>query len=193
MSGRMADRQQSHNNTRDTQNSAREVVNPTPADPLIENTDKRPELQVAAALRDLRRAMAAANLRARVYGEDVDLRTIDTIDVLSAHGGLRVRELATALRVEQSTATRAVDRLEALGLAARADVEDDGRGVLVLLTAAGNDQHALFRRRRLELFERLLESFSRVEKERLVDSLDRLVAELDRRTDEGIDLSRPTP
>ena len=44
-----------------------------------------------------------------------------------------------------------------------------------------------------ELFERLLESFSRVEKERLVDSLDRLVAELDRRTDEGIDLSRPTP
>ena len=168
-------------------------MNPTPADPLIENTDKRPELQVAAALRDLRRAMAAANLRARVYGEDVDLRIIDTIDVLSAHGGLRVRELATALRVEQSTATRAVDRLEALGLAARADVEDDGRGVLVLLTAAGNDQHALFRRRRLELFERLLESFSRVEKERLVDSLDRLVAELDRRTDEGIDLSRPTP
>ena len=58
-------------------------MNPIPADPLIEDTDKRPELQVAAALRDLRRAMAAANLRARVYGEDVDLRIIDTIDVLS--------------------------------------------------------------------------------------------------------------
>ncbi len=145
----------------------------------VGGVESEPALQVAAALRDLRRTMSAADLRSRVYGSDVDLRVVDTLDVLSEHVQLRVGEFASELRVEQSTATRAVDRLEDLGLAIRTESDDDGRGILVSLTQAGDDQHAEFRKRRLELFESLLTSFTPAEIQLLVEFLERLTKAID--------------
>ncbi|MEU0254198.1 MarR family transcriptional regulator [Streptomyces sp. NPDC006184] len=53
--------------------------------------------------------------------------------------GLRMRELAATLGLNQSSATRAVTRLEREGLAERAPDGTDGRGVVVRVTPEGRD------------------------------------------------------
>jgi DNA-binding MarR family transcriptional regulator len=58
------------------------------------------------------------------------------LDVL-AEGGTRVGELATQVGVDETTATRLVDRLEALGLVERRSLAADRRVTVVGLTAAG--------------------------------------------------------
>ena len=51
--------------------------------------------------------------------------------------GCRMTELATALRIDRSTATRAVDRLVSRGLAERSAVQDDKRVLRAKATKAG--------------------------------------------------------
>ena len=90
-----------------------------------------------------------------------------------------------------STATRAISRLESLGLAERSNNGDDRRVVLARATKLGsNTINRVIRRRALGM-ERLLESFDQQERELLadqlegfVDSIDRLVAELSQETTE---------
>lgn len=53
--------------------------------------------------------------------------------------GLRMRELSVLLGLNQSSATRAVGRLERDGLAERVPDPEDGRGVIVRVTAEGRD------------------------------------------------------
>jgi len=59
------------------------------------------------------------------------------LDLLAEHGGLRVGELAGRVGVDDTTATRLVDRLEATGLAARRSEPADRRATTVELTPAG--------------------------------------------------------
>ena len=56
---------------------------------------------------------------------------------LAPRSRLRMRDLADALLLTRSNATRLVDRLEASGLVARAQAEEDRRGAVALLTPAG--------------------------------------------------------
>jgi DNA-binding MarR family transcriptional regulator len=58
------------------------------------------------------------------------------LDVL-AEGDARVGELAAQVGVDETTATRLVDRLEALGLVERRSLAADRRVTVVRLTAAG--------------------------------------------------------
>jgi DNA-binding MarR family transcriptional regulator len=58
---------------------------------------------------------------------------------LAAHGGLRVGELADRLAVDDTTATRLVDRLEELGVAERRREPGDRRATVVALTPAGEE------------------------------------------------------
>jgi DNA-binding MarR family transcriptional regulator len=88
--------------------------------------------------------------------------------------------LAVALRVDPSTATRAVDRLVQRGLADRRREGDDGRVVEVSLTAAGRrHQQRLLERRRGMLHE-VLDGFDERERATLADLLERLVDGVDR-------------
>ncbi|MEU6440170.1 MarR family transcriptional regulator [Streptomyces sp. NPDC047046] len=52
---------------------------------------------------------------------------------------LRMRDLSVLLGLNQSSATRAVGRLERDGLAERVPDPEDGRGVIVRVTAEGRD------------------------------------------------------
>jgi DNA-binding MarR family transcriptional regulator len=52
----------------------------------------------------------------------------------------RVSELADLLRLNQSTASRVIARLEEDGLAMRAMCSDDRRGIFVAITDAGRDR-----------------------------------------------------
>jgi DNA-binding MarR family transcriptional regulator len=61
------------------------------------------------------------------------------LDLLAAHGSLRVGELADRVAVDDTTATRLVDRLEDLGVAKRRREPGDRRATVVGLTPAGEE------------------------------------------------------
>lgn len=136
-------------------------------------------LAVGRAWRDLRRLRGL-----RTIGRDLlddgcpplETGELDTLSVIGADGPCRMQELAEALRVEPSTATRAVDRLERRGLARRRKAEGDGRIVEVLLTDDGRAAHEELHRRRHDLLAAVLDHFSPREREVLAELLPRFAA-----------------
>jgi DNA-binding MarR family transcriptional regulator len=137
-------------------------------------------LRVAAAVRDLRRTLHSGALRSRAYGEISDLRQMDTLDVLAEWVELRIGELAIALRVDNSTATRAVQQLESRGLVFRQGDGLDARAVVVRLTAEGEARHREVCAKRKVLMRTLLRDFSAAEQSTLIDLVTRLVTAMDR-------------
>jgi hypothetical protein len=69
-------------------------------------------------------------------------------------------ELASALRVDPSAVTRAVLPLEQLGFVARAKDPNDGRAVLVQITARGRIRLELARSQGLHMWAEALQEFS---------------------------------
>lgn len=126
-------------------------------------------------------------LRTYLYGvgpDAVDLGQVDTLDLLAQEPCWRMRDLAAALRVDASTATRAVDRLVDAGLADRRRDADDARAVVVALTPAGRRRHEAVVERRRSAMDRILTGFDEGERavlaellERLIEGVDRFVAE----------------
>lgn len=136
--------------------------------------------RVALAWRELRRGAATSALRDHFYGADsLEQGQIDTLDVLMTRPSWRMSELAEALHVDPSTATRAVQRLVNDGLAERRPCGNDGRVVLVAASAAGRKQHRAISKRRILALSRLLGAFDAAERRQLAHLLDRFVAELD--------------
>lgn len=154
--------------------------------------------RVAWAWRELRRGAAVTELRNHLVGGSaltnsgglLDAAQLDALETLvSAPDGWRMADFADALRVDPSTATRAVDRLEAAGLAVRRRSDQDRRVVTVAATAGGRRRVEEIQTRRAAGIERLLGTFDHDERERFVDlierfvdAIDELVAELRRET-----------
>jgi DNA-binding MarR family transcriptional regulator len=147
--------------------------------------------QIALAWRELRRGASGAVLRAHLLGPDgprLEQAQLDALEILASEpNGLRMSEFADALRVDPSTATRAVARLEHDRLAERRVDENDGRVVIAYATAMGRRLIERATLRRAHGMERLLEPFDTAEREqfaeyleRFVGSIDQLVAELGR-------------
>ncbi|MFZ9627954.1 MAG: MarR family winged helix-turn-helix transcriptional regulator [Ilumatobacteraceae bacterium] len=146
-------------------------------------------MRIGLAWREIRRGASTGPLREFLYSTDaiavsldaeqIELGQVDTLDLLVQRPTWRMSELAEALRVEPSTATRAVQRLEKSGLAARQPSSDDGRGVTVHVTADGQTVHAAIAARRTELFTYLLTSFEPAELPVLADLLERFVTAVD--------------
>jgi DNA-binding MarR family transcriptional regulator len=147
--------------------------------------------RIAQAWRELRRGASGTALRGHLvgpHGPALEQTQLDALEILAGEPeGWRMREFADALRVDPSTATRAVSRLERLGLAERSHGDDDGRVVIAKATAAGRRTIQRVVRLRAIGMERLLEPFDQAEREQLaeyferfVESIDRLVAELAR-------------
>lgn len=147
--------------------------------------------RIALAWRELRRGAVGSTLRAHLLGPNgppLELAQLDALDILvTAPQGWRMSEFAEALRVDPSTATRAVARLEGHGLAERAAGAGDRRVVTVRATPSGRQMMARINKRRAAGMERLLAAFDEAEREqfaayleRFVSSVDQLIAELDR-------------
>ena len=140
------------------------------------------------AWRELRRCASTPALRYQFFGSSHDAfeqGQMDTLDLLLVREGWRMCELAEALRVDPSTATRAVQRLVNDGLAERRQSTYDGRVVLVYPSAEGKRRHAAVSRRRVDAVCRILSAFDADERAQLagllgrfVDAFDELVAEL---------------
>lgn len=151
--------------------------------------------RVARAWRELRRGASGTALRGHLVGPEgpkLEQAQLDALEILANEpDGWRMREYADALRVDPSTATRAIGRLERLGLAERANSDGDGRVVVAKATPAGRRTIRRVVRLRAIGMQRLLEPFEPAEREQLaeylerfVGSIDALVAELAREADD---------
>jgi DNA-binding MarR family transcriptional regulator len=88
------------------------------------------------------------------------------------------------MHVDPSTATRAIDRLERLGLAQRVQTDDDRRFVQARITQEGSRTIRRVARLRALGIERLLEPFDEHEREQFAEYLERFVASIDRLVEE---------
>lgn len=104
---------------------------------------------------------------------------MDTLDLLATRPSWRMSELAEALRVDPSSATRAVQRLVASGLAERSPSDDDGRVVKVAIAAAGRQRFDDVNQRRAALMSHMLAAFTPNERPVLAEMLERFVAAVD--------------
>ena len=99
------------------------------------------------------RALVAVAARSLAnVGEDVTLAQYRFLVELASRGPQRLADLAAALRVDRSTATRMCDRLVHKHLVTRRRTQEDRRAVRVSLTSGGGDLVAeVSARRRTEI------------------------------------------
>jgi DNA-binding MarR family transcriptional regulator len=110
-------------------------------------------------------AVAARSLAAA--GEDVTLPQYRALVVLAARGPQGTAELAAALTVNPSTATRLCDRLVRKNLVRRHRQAGDRRTVRIALTAAGRDLVAEVTRQRRAELARLLGALPQAQHEQV--------------------------
>lgn len=150
--------------------------------------DRDLTLRIALAWRELRRGAAGLELRNHVLGPRdpvLEQAQLDALEiVVSEREGWRMTDFADALRVDPSSATRAIDRLESLGLAERARASEDKRVVVVRATPEGRRLMKTVNRSRASGMERLLEPFEPAEREQFAEYLERFVESIDRLVDE---------
>ena len=147
-------------------------------------------VRIGRAWRDLRRGASTAALREYLLGstdEAIELGQMDTLDLLATGKAWRMSELAEALRVEPSTATRAVHRMVKAGLAERLHGDDDGRVVRVRITASGRVAYDAVSKRRLALISKVMDQFETDEIISFTEMLERYVRLVDEFVDEQAD------
>jgi DNA-binding MarR family transcriptional regulator len=94
--------------------------------------------ELSRSWHELGRVLASRRLLASLHPGELTmtptkLRALDAI----SEGGVRVGELAERIGIDETTATRLVDRLEAAGVAERRSSAADRRVIVVGLTPAG--------------------------------------------------------
>lgn len=126
--------------------------------------------QLARSWRELGGLLASRRLLVSLGGAASDLTPtkLRALDVLAERGGVRIGELGEELSVEETTATRLADRLEAMGVARRERDPVDGRAAVLVLTAAGKRLMADVAQRRQEFFRDVLSALDHDERAELV-------------------------
>jgi len=105
--------------------------------------------RMGRAWRDLRRGAATAVVRDQMFGTDaeaIEPGHMDVLDLLDRTW--RMGDLAAALRLDPSTITRTIQRMEADGLVVRTPATGDRRVVTVAITRAGRRIHSEVAQRR---------------------------------------------
>jgi DNA-binding MarR family transcriptional regulator len=149
---------------------------------LSDEAERAAAMRISTAWKELRRGAAMSVLRDRLYGAGRDALEpgqVDTLDLLVQREAWRMSDLADALRVDPSTATRAVQRLERARLAVRVPSPDDGRVVMVSATAEGIERLAAIDAGRRESLSSILAPFTAAERQELAELMSRLVDSLD--------------
>jgi DNA-binding MarR family transcriptional regulator len=145
-------------------------------------TDREHARRIGRAWIEMRRGAGARALRSYLFGTDEPLEQgqMDALDLLARRDDRPMKELAARLRVDPSTATRSVQRLEAAGLVERYPSPEDGRVVLVRITPEGARRHTDVASRRATAMMHILSEFEPGDRARLADLLDRFVDSVDR-------------
>jgi DNA-binding MarR family transcriptional regulator len=151
-------------------------------------------VRIGASWVQIRRGAAMGALRDYLLGtgdEALEQGQMDSLDLLARQPSWRMSDLAEALRVDPSTATRAVQRLVGSGLAVRSTNDDDGRVVMVEITEAGRSRHADVNARRGLLMTHMLGAFTPEERPVLADMLERFVTAVDEFVDSRATATAP--
>jgi DNA-binding MarR family transcriptional regulator len=114
-------------------------------------------------------AVAARSLAA--VADDVTLAQYRVLVELAARGPLRGADLAAALHVDRSTATRMCDRLLRKRLVARRRTTEDRREVRISLTSPGRALVDEVSRRRRDEIGQILERLPAAHREWVTDAL----------------------
>jgi len=146
---------------------------------LSDPIDLEVAIKIGKAWRDLRRGASSVAIRDYFFGTEIDAGQMDTLDVLTYRPSWRMSALAEAMRVDPSTATRAVQRLVASDLATRHTDADDGRCVVVTATDTARELHSRIDQRRRFVISRLMSAFTVAERGDLAELMRRFVHELD--------------
>jgi DNA-binding MarR family transcriptional regulator len=95
--------------------------------------------ELSHSWQDLGRMLASRRLLASLHpgAPKMTPTKLRALDVISEEGGVRVGELAERIGIDETTATRLVDRLEAAGVAERRSAAGDRRVIVVGLSPAG--------------------------------------------------------
>lgn len=155
-------------------------------DKVDDVVDEATVRRIVLAWRELRRGASGAILRAYLLGPDgppLEQAQLDALEILVATPpgaeGWRMSDFADALRVDPSTATRAIVRLEHHGLADRTRADDDRRIVIARATTRGRRMVERVVANRAIGMQRLLEPFDDTERIQFADHLDRFVSSID--------------
>ena len=142
-------------------------------------SDDNTASRIALAWRELRRGASGAALRSHLLGPNgpaLEQAQLDGLEILASDPeGWRMSDFADAMRVDPSTATRTVNRLERLGLAERVTDQQDRRVVVARATTTGRRMISRVTRLRAIGMERLLEPFDESEREQFAEHLERFV------------------
>jgi DNA-binding MarR family transcriptional regulator len=136
-------------------------------------SDDVPAESLGDAFGAVARQLRAASMTA-FAAYDVTPSQVRAIRVLSAHGGVRSKELADHLKIAPRSATEVVDALEAKGLVRRSPDPDDRRAVVVALTDRGRELSEEVRRARGVETEKMFGRLTRADR----DELARILAQL---------------
>lgn len=139
-------------------------------------------MRIGRAWREIRRGAAMSTLIEHFFGvgnDALEQGQMDTLDLLVQQDSWRMGDLADALRVDPSTATRAVQRLERNELARRFNSKTDRRVVMVAVTDAGRERHAAAQAKRVETLTAIMNAYQPDEWEELAALLERFVRALD--------------
>ena len=133
-------------------------------------------MRIGRVWREIRRGAANNKLRGLIFETEefsIDPGQFDPLEQIVFHGTMRMGDLADAMHIDPSTATRAVQRLIKDGLAERVDHEGDGRVVVVGPTDLGRRVFESVVERRKQMVVRVMEQFDPEEWGVLADILER--------------------
>jgi DNA-binding MarR family transcriptional regulator len=142
------------------------------------------EERMGRAWRELRRGPSTLVIIDELFGppgdgDSVEPVHLDVLDLLTEHGDLRMSDLAAELRVDPSTVTRTLQRMEAAGLAERVPDGGDGRVVKVHLTPEGVRLHGVVSARRAAILDAVFSDFDKADRAQLVELLERFIKSVD--------------
>jgi DNA-binding MarR family transcriptional regulator len=128
--------------------------------------------ELATCWRELGTILASRRLHASLHpelGAKLTPSKVRALALIGESGGLRIGELADRVGVDDTTATRMVDRLEELGVAERRGAEGDRRATLVDLTDEGRGLMRGVAEQRLLFYCDVLDALDPDEREQLVN------------------------
>jgi DNA-binding MarR family transcriptional regulator len=137
---------------------------------------------VGTAWRELRRGAAMRALRGHLFGfgdEALHPAQLDFLEVLVQRGPCRMGELAEALRIDASTATRTLQRLVTDGLVETAPTDEDARAKVVRPTPIGRRRYEVVAAQRRAVLTDILRRIPPEDREQLAALLAEFVHALD--------------
>jgi DNA-binding MarR family transcriptional regulator len=149
---------------------------------LANDVDLEVAGRIGRSWREIRRGATASTARDAIYGiggSAIEPGQMDALDLLVTVESCRMSELAEHLRIDRSTATRAVQRLVKDNLAEHVDHAGDGRVVAIAATDRGRRIHGEVAERRRNIMFGVMNQFEAEERLALAELLERFTAAID--------------